>query len=195
VALGAAYGKRSSTTGPCTSRTKSEDAKVRGPVHAHRPGLAFKNGEKLQGFAVAGEDQSFPMGRRDDDGETVVLTDEKIPSRRLCATPGRNARAWANNLSTKMDCPRFPSARFVVNDGCITAETRENAENRKESRTGIPACQAVERNVLPYSASSAPSAVHTPSEVAARYVRGSRSRGFAFSAFAVMAIDDRASGE
>jgi sialate O-acetylesterase len=107
VALGAAYGKKIEYYGPVYQSHKVEDAKVRVSFTHIGQGLAFRNGEKLQGFAVAGEDKVFQWADATIDGETVVLSCEKVAKPFAVRYAWTERRAWAN-LFNKDGLPAIP---------------------------------------------------------------------------------------
>jgi sialate O-acetylesterase len=107
VALGAAYGKKVEYYGPVYQSHKIEDGKVRVAFTYIGQGLAFKNGEKLQGFAVAGEDKVFYWADAAIDGDTVVLSCEKVAKPAAIRYAWSERRAWAN-LFNKDGLPAIP---------------------------------------------------------------------------------------
>jgi len=65
-------------------------------------GLAWKYGESLQGFAVAGEDHVFHWADAEIDGDSVVVTSDQV------AAPVAVRYAWAS---------RSPWANLFNQDG------------------------------------------------------------------------------
>ncbi len=55
-------------------------------------GLTFRNGDKLQGFAIAGADKQFVWADAVIDGATVVLSSPSLPK------PVYVRYAWDNNI-------------------------------------------------------------------------------------------------
>ncbi len=92
VALGAVYGKPLEIYGPVYKSHKVDGGKVVVSFDHVGKGLAFKNGEKLQGFAVAGDDFKFEWADAAIDGDTVVLTCAKV------AKPVHVRYAWSQNI-------------------------------------------------------------------------------------------------
>ena len=96
VALGMVYGKKIEYYGPLYQSNKIEGNKVRIAYTHVGQGLAPKHSEKIQGFAVAGEDKVFHWADAVIDGETVVVSSDKVPNpvavRYAWAHPAR----WAN---------------------------------------------------------------------------------------------------
>ena len=91
VALGMVYGKKIEYYGPVYASHKIEDGKVRVSYTHAGQGLAFKNGTKLQGFALAGDDKVFHWAEATIDGDTVVLSCEKV------SKPAAVRYAWSMN--------------------------------------------------------------------------------------------------
>jgi sialate O-acetylesterase len=92
VALGLVYDRKVEIYGPVYQSHKVEGNKVRVSFTHVGQGLAFKPGEKLQGFAVAGEDKAFHWADAQIDGQTVVLTCDKVPA------PAAVRYGWSQNL-------------------------------------------------------------------------------------------------
>ena len=59
-------------------------------------GLAFKNGEALQGFMIAGEDKKFAWATARLEGDTVVVTSEEVPHPAAVRYAWSNPFQWAN---------------------------------------------------------------------------------------------------
>jgi sialate O-acetylesterase len=59
-------------------------------------GLAFKHGEALQGFAVAGKDKVFHWATAKIDGDTVVLHSDKVTAPVAVRYGWARRRTWAN---------------------------------------------------------------------------------------------------
>lgn len=79
VAMVVAYGKKAEIYGPLYAGHKIEDGRVRiSYTHTGR-GLAFKHGENLQGFAIAGEDKRFVWADAVIEGDTVVVSSPRVP--------------------------------------------------------------------------------------------------------------------
>lgn len=79
VALGFVYGKKVEFSGPQYASHKVEGGKVRVKFTHIGAGLARGQGEKLQGFAIAGEDRKFVWADATIDGESVVLSSAQVP--------------------------------------------------------------------------------------------------------------------
>jgi sialate O-acetylesterase len=108
VALGMAYGQKLEYYGPLFQSQTVDGAKVRVKFTHIGQGLAIPAGqEKLQGFAIAGEDKKFVWADAVIDGETIVLSSAAV------TTPLYVRYAWANNapwanLFNKDGLPAIP---------------------------------------------------------------------------------------
>lgn len=107
VALGAVYDRKNEISGPTYKSHVVEGNKVRVSFDHVGQGLAFRHGDKLQGFALAGEDGKFEWANATIDGDTVVLTSDKVskPAAVYYAAAGR--MTWAN-LFNKDGLPAIP---------------------------------------------------------------------------------------
>lgn len=79
VALGAVYGKQVAIYGPTYASHSIDGTQVRIKFDNTGEGLAFKNGDKLQGFALAGADKDFHWAEAVIDGSVIVVSSEKVP--------------------------------------------------------------------------------------------------------------------
>ena len=102
TALVAAYGHQDEIYGPIYESNAIEGGKIRLKFTHVGQGLAFKNGDQLQGFAIAGDDQKFVWADAAIDGETVVVSSSEVPQ------PVAVRYAWA---------AAFPSANLFNKDG------------------------------------------------------------------------------
>ena len=91
VAMGAAYGKDVEIYGPVYDSHKVEGATIRIAYKHVGKGLAFKGGDKLTGFQIAGDDGKFEWADAKIDGKTVVLSCDKV------AKPTAARYAWSRN--------------------------------------------------------------------------------------------------
>lgn len=78
VALGSSYGKKVETNGPIFKSFKVEDNKIRIEFTHTGQGLTPGQSDKLQGFAIAGEDKKFVWGNAVIDGDTVIVSSDTI---------------------------------------------------------------------------------------------------------------------
>ena len=110
VALGAVYGEKVEICGPVYAAHKVNGDKVRVSFTHVGQGLAFRHGDKLQGFALAGADKSFkwadaviePAG-----GDTVVLSCKDVPQPVYVRYAWAAVAPWAN-LFNKDGLPAIP---------------------------------------------------------------------------------------
>lgn len=101
VALGVVYGEKIETIGPVYASHKVEGNKVRVSFTHVGQGLAFRNGDKLQGFAVAGVDKKFVWADAEieagaDGVDTVVLTAKDIAQPMFVRYAWAQGHPWAN---------------------------------------------------------------------------------------------------
>ena len=96
VALGAAYGKDVEIYGPMYDSHKVEGSTIRITYKHIGKGLAFKGGDKLMGFQIAGADGEFQWADAKIDGKTVVLSCDKVAKPVAARYAWSRARAWAN---------------------------------------------------------------------------------------------------
>jgi len=92
VALGAAYGGKDEIYGPLYASYKIDGDKVVISYTHTGKGLAFKNGDKLQGFEIAGADKKFVWGDCAIEGNTVVVSSKSVPQ------PAAVRYAWSGNF-------------------------------------------------------------------------------------------------
>ncbi len=104
-ALAIAYGKSIEYSGPVYDTMKKEGDKIRLTFKHTGTGLAAK-GEKIVGFAIAGEDKNFVWADATIDGNTVLVSSKDVPS------PVAVRYAWADNpecnLYNKEGLPTVP---------------------------------------------------------------------------------------
>jgi sialate O-acetylesterase len=107
VALGFVYGEKVEFYGPVYESHKIEGGKVRLKFLHTGKGLAARHAEKLQGFAIAGEDKKFVWADAVIDGDSVVVSSASVPK------PAAVRYAWAGS---------FPWANLFNKDG-LPAQT------------------------------------------------------------------------
>jgi len=112
VAMNVAYGKKTEYLGPLYASSGISGDKVTVKFTHTGSGLAFKNGEKLQGFMVAGEDKKFAWADAEIVGDTVVVSSKDV------AKPVAVRYAWSN---------RFPWANLFNKDGFPAQPFRSDA--------------------------------------------------------------------
>ena len=74
VALGMVYGRPIEYIGPVYDSHQVDGERVRVKFQHVGRGLAQRHGDKLQGFAIAGEDRKFQWADAKIDGDSVVLS-------------------------------------------------------------------------------------------------------------------------
>ena len=102
TALTAAYGSKAGIYGPIYESSTIDGGKIHLKFKHLGQGLAFKNGDRLQGFAIAGDDRKFVWADSTIDGDTVVVSSPTVPK------PAAVRYAWAI---------AFPSANLFNKDG------------------------------------------------------------------------------
>jgi sialate O-acetylesterase len=107
VALALAYGRKHEYYGPVYAAHKVEGNKVRITFTHVGHGLAFKHGDKLQGFAVAGEDKKFHWADATIDGDSVVVLCDKVAQPVAVRYAWASVHPWAN-LFNKDGLPALP---------------------------------------------------------------------------------------
>jgi len=107
VALGMVYGKKIEYYGPQYQSHVVEGDKVRVKFAHVGQGLAFKHGDKLQGFAVAGDDKVFHWADATIDGDSVVVRSAAVTKPVAVRYAWASKRTWAN-LFNKDGLPAIP---------------------------------------------------------------------------------------
>lgn len=106
TALGAVYGQKQEYYGPLYSSHQIAGDKVTIKFSHTGKGLAIKSGEKvqgsptigekLQGFAIAGEDGKFVWGDAEIQGDTVVVSSKDVPKPAIVTYAWSTTFPWAN---------------------------------------------------------------------------------------------------
>ena len=96
VALGFVYGQKVETQGPLLASHAVEGGKIRLKFTHVGQGLAARHSEKLQGFAIAGEDKKFVWADAVIDGDSVVVSSDKVPQPAAVRYAWASAHPWAN---------------------------------------------------------------------------------------------------
>jgi sialate O-acetylesterase len=107
VALGMVYDRKLEIYGPVYEAHKIEGNKVRVTFSHRGQGLAFKHGDKLQGFAIAGDDKVFHWADAVIDGDAVVLSCDKVTKPVAVRYAWAPDHPWAN-LFNKDGLPAIP---------------------------------------------------------------------------------------
>lgn len=107
VALGFVYGRKVEIYGPVYQSHRVDGDKVRIAFTHVGQGLVFRGGEKLQGFAIAGDDGKFVWANAVIDGDSVVLSGEKVAKPVSVRYAWSKSQRWAN-LFNKDGLPALP---------------------------------------------------------------------------------------
>jgi sialate O-acetylesterase len=107
VALATVYGRKIECYGPMYASHAVEEGKIRIKFSHVGQGLALSHGDKLQGFAIAGEDRKFEWADAVIDGDTVVLSSTAVPKPVAVRYAWSLTRPWAN-LFNKDGLPAVP---------------------------------------------------------------------------------------
>jgi sialate O-acetylesterase len=102
-----AYGRKIEYYGPLYASHTVEGNKVRVKFTHVGQGLAFKHGDKLQGFALAGDDKVFHWADARIDGGTVVVSSAAVSKPVAVRYAWAQKRTWAN-LFNKDGLPAIP---------------------------------------------------------------------------------------
>jgi len=113
VALGTVYGKDIVTCGPLyKSHTVSSD-EIEVNFNNVGKGLAFRHGEKLQGFEIAGEDLKWEWADARIDGLCVIVNNSKIKEPRHVRYAFYKEFNWANLFNKD----GLPALMFTTSQG------------------------------------------------------------------------------
>jgi sialate O-acetylesterase len=96
VALSQVYKSGVQAYGPMYRSHSVDGSKVIVSFDHVGKGLAVAHSERLQGFAIAGEDGNWQWADAKIDGDTVVLTSAKVPQPKHVRYAWAQNRAWAN---------------------------------------------------------------------------------------------------
>lgn len=96
VAQAVAYDKGNEYLGPQLTSHAIKGGKVTLKFKHTGKGLAFKNGDKLQGFMIAGADKKFVWTDAVIEGNTVVVSSKDVPQPAAVRYAWSNAFQWAN---------------------------------------------------------------------------------------------------
>ena len=107
VALGVAYAKEIEYSGPLFSSVKIEDTKIKVTFTHVGKGLVCPEGQRLQGFAVAGEDKIYHWADAVIEGDSVVLSCAKVNKPVTVRYAWSPTHPWAN-LFNKDGFPAIP---------------------------------------------------------------------------------------
>jgi sialate O-acetylesterase len=96
VALGAVYGHKHEIYGPLYAAHQIDGGKVAIKFTHTGKGLAFKNGDKLQGFLIAADRDTFTWADAQIVGDTVVVSSPGVPKPVAVRYAWSNSFRWAN---------------------------------------------------------------------------------------------------
>jgi sialate O-acetylesterase len=96
VALATAYGKKNEYLGPMYASHAIDGAAVRLNFTHTGKGLAFKNGDALQGFMIAGVDKKFVWAEAVIKGEHIMVSSAKVPQPAAVRYAWSGTFPWAN---------------------------------------------------------------------------------------------------
>jgi len=99
VALGAVYGRKIEYYGPMYESFKVEGNQIRIFFKHVGQGLAFRYGDKLQGFALAGADKIYHWADARIDGDTVVVSGSEVQAPVAVCYAWDEIHTWANLFS------------------------------------------------------------------------------------------------
>lgn len=111
VALERVYGRDTVSSGPVYASHQSEEGCIRIRFKHVGQGLAWR-GERLQGFAVAGEDRQFRWADAVIDGDQVVVSAEGVPRPVAVRYAWAHAHPWANLFNRN----GLPAVAFRTDD-------------------------------------------------------------------------------
>lgn len=96
AALVAAYGRKDEIYGPLYAGHTAEDGRLRIRFTHVGKGLAVRHAEKLQGFAVAGDDKRFVWADATIDGHTVIVSSKSVAKPVAARYAYDDKCPWAN---------------------------------------------------------------------------------------------------
>ncbi len=96
VAQAVAYDKGNEYLGPQLASHSTAGGKVTLKFKHTGKGLAFKNGDKLQGFMIAGADKKFVWADASIEGNSVVVSSKDVPQPAAVRYAWSSAFQWAN---------------------------------------------------------------------------------------------------
>jgi sialate O-acetylesterase len=110
-ALAIAYGKEVSHTGPLYESVEFKGGKATVKFKGAVMGLTTRNNEPLKGFAIAGEDHNFVWADAKIDGDSVVVSSDRVKS------PVAVRYGWADNpVCNLYDGTGLPASPFRTDD-------------------------------------------------------------------------------
>jgi sialate O-acetylesterase len=113
VALGAVYGQKVEISGPAYAGSTVEGDKIRVRFDHAGKGLTFRNGDRLQGFAVAGADKKFVWADATIEGAAVVVSSGQVPNPAFVRYAWSDRHPWANLFNLD----GLPALEFATDAG------------------------------------------------------------------------------
>lgn len=107
VALGMVYGRPMEYYGPVYQRHEIRDGRIRVKFTHVGKGLASRHGDRLQGFAIAGDDRVFLWADAEIDGDAVIVSSPSVPRPIAVRYAWASTPTWAN-LFNKDGLPAVP---------------------------------------------------------------------------------------
>lgn len=108
AALGLAYGRKVEYYGPLYASHTTDGDKIRVKFTHAASGLTYRHGDKLQGFAVAGDDKQFHWADAVIDGDAVVVSSPDVARPVAVRYAWGANRTWANLFNHD----KLPAAPF-----------------------------------------------------------------------------------
>ena len=96
VALGFVYGQDVAIYGPIYKSHRVEKNQIRIEYSHIGKGLAWKHGDGLQGFEIAGKDGNWKWATATIDGDNVIVSHPDVPNPQHVRYGWSKNRAWAN---------------------------------------------------------------------------------------------------
>ena len=96
VALGAVYGRPVEYYGPLYQSCHLEDGKMRIAFTHVGKGLAVRHSDRLQGFMIAGDDRKFVWANARIDGDSVIVSSDRVAHPAAVRYAWSKAIRWAN---------------------------------------------------------------------------------------------------
>ena len=96
VALGKVYDHELEIYGPLYQSHKVEGDKIRVSFSHIGQGLAWKHGEHLQGFVMAGDDGVFHWANAEIEGDAIVISSDKVAKPVAVRYAWSQKSPWAN---------------------------------------------------------------------------------------------------
>ena len=106
IAMSYVYGGKTPIYGPLYDSHETEGKQIRVRFSHVDKGLVTRHSDKLQGFEIAGKEHPWHWAEARIDGDTVVVSSEKVPNPVHVRYKSHNSCSWAN-LFNKDKRPAF----------------------------------------------------------------------------------------